>query len=71
MRKGAAMGAQAQYKGCKGCDNRTAEPNCHMTCRVYNNYVDELHKRKEMIKKEKNGRHNVFANTQAKGRHYT
>ncbi len=65
------MGAQAQFKGCMGCDSRTAEPNCHMTCRVYKNYVDELHRRKEMQRKEKNGRHNVFAYTQVKGGHYT
>ena len=28
-------------KSCKGCQSRTVEPNCHMTCEIYMEYVRE------------------------------
>lgn len=40
---------------CKGCPDRVAEPNCHITCERYLTYVrlnkemkDEIHKQKEI-----------------------
>lgn len=57
------------YTGCRNCDARTVEPNCHMTCRVYLNFIDEIHKKKAAERVEK-GRHNVFSYTQEKGGYY-
>lgn len=27
--------ATTSFKSCKGCEFRTVEPNCHMTCETY------------------------------------
>lgn len=34
------------------CPDRSAVPNCHMTCEKYKNYVEENETRKEARRKE-------------------
>lgn len=39
---------------CKGCTDRTIEPNCHMTCERYLNDVEENRKMKQKIHEAQN-----------------
>ena len=36
---------------CKGCNDRTVEPNCHMTCETY---LEQKEKQKEVCEKMSN-----------------
>ena len=36
-----------KYETCQGCEDRTIEPNCHMTCEGYLFRCEKLKKMKE------------------------
>lgn len=37
---------------CKGCERRTARPNCHATCEEYKDFVNERHHYNEERRKQ-------------------
>lgn len=39
-------------KCCKGCEERTVEPNCHMTCERYLEAVEEADRIREERRKD-------------------
>lgn len=40
-------------KCCKGCEERTIEPNCHMTCERYLEALEEHHRIRDQKIREK------------------
>ena len=43
--------ADTKEKTCKGCPDRTVEPNCHMTCEDYLRRVEKTKELKELREK--------------------
>lgn len=41
-----------KFHTCKGCPDRTVEPNCHNTCQGYIYRQEQFEKRREKAKKE-------------------
>lgn len=41
-----------QVAPCKGCTDRTIEPNCHMTCERYLSFRGDLDKKKQQKRRK-------------------